>query len=91
MDHASARQKAIDHLTAVMADCNDALGAADVWYDYAPRDRNSSQALFRETAEVARRLLSSIEAHEPIVRADWQRVMPRDDAWKAVYKLLVAE
>lgn len=91
MDKASARQKAIDHLTTVVADCNEALAASDVWQDYSPRDRAKSMALFRETGEVANRLLAGLQNDEPVARADWQRVMPRDDQWRDAYKAIFAE
>ena len=90
IDKASARQKAIDHLTALVADCTEALGASDVWADYSPRDRTRSMALFHETRDVAKRLLKALQAGDPIARADWQRVMPRDPQWAEAYKAICA-
>lgn len=52
----------MDHLATRVAECNDALGASDIWADYAPRDRAKSLALFKETRDVASRLLSSLQA-----------------------------
>jgi hypothetical protein len=91
MDKPTARQQAIDHLTKVVADCTEAIGASDVWADYSPHDRTRSLALFHETRDVAKRLLANLAAGEPVGRGDWQRAMPRDDQWTAVYKALRAQ
>ncbi|HET6879527.1 MAG TPA: hypothetical protein VFI31_05210 [Pirellulales bacterium] len=91
MDRSSARQRAIDHLTTLVADCTDALGAADIWVDYSPRDREKSLALFQETRDVASRLLANLKADEPLSRADWQRVIPPDSRWSEVYKALFSD
>lgn len=91
MDPAAARAKAIDHLTTLVADCESALGASDIWQDYAPRDRTMSLALFRQTRDVARRLLENLKGGEPGARADWQRVMPHDETWKGVFKAIFAD
>jgi hypothetical protein len=91
MDPAAARAKAIDHLTTLVADCDSALGATDIWQDYAPQDRAKSLALFRQTREVAGRLLGNLKDGEPATRADWQRVMPRDPSWKDVFKAIFAD
>jgi hypothetical protein len=88
MDRASARHRAIEYLTTVVADCTDALGAADIWADYPPRDREKSLALFQEKRDVAGRLLANLKADEPIARADWKRVIPSDAGWTDVYKAL---
>lgn len=88
MDRASARQRAIDHLTTLVADCNDALGAADIWVDYAPEDRATSLALFRETRDVACRLLGNLQADLALSQTDWRRVIPPGSEWADVYKVL---
>jgi hypothetical protein len=90
MDSAAARQKVIDHLTTLVADSNEALGASDVWQDYSPRDRAKSLALFQETRDVAGRLLANVQANEPPSRADWRRVMPADAQWSEIYKTVAA-
>lgn len=90
MNKAAARQKAIDRLTTLVADANEALGASDIWQDYSPRDRAKSLALFQETRDVASRLLASIQEDEPIARADWRRVMPADSDWNDIYKAISA-
>jgi hypothetical protein len=91
METTVARQTVINHLTTLVSDCKEALAATDTWQDYAPRDRARSLALFREKQEVASRLLQAIENDEPAVRADWRRVMPRDDQWNAVFKAIFVE
>ena len=91
MDKASARKRAIDHLTTLVANCTEALGATDIWADYEPRDRIRSQGLFRETRDVANRLLAALEADGAISRADWQRVMPHEAEWNDVFKVLQAQ
>ncbi|HWB11672.1 MAG TPA: hypothetical protein VG826_20745 [Pirellulales bacterium] len=91
MGPAAARAKAIDHLTTLVADCDSALGATDIWQDYSPRDRAKSLALFRETREVATRLLENLKNGEPAARADWQRVMPHEAAWNEVLKAIFAD
>lgn len=88
MDRAAARQRAIDHLTALVADCNDALSAADIWADYAPEDRVTSLALFRETRDAADRLLGSLQAGLALSQSDWRRVIPPGSEWADVYKTL---
>ncbi|HEX7378747.1 MAG TPA: hypothetical protein VF278_16620, partial [Pirellulales bacterium] len=88
MDRAAARQRAIDHLTALVADCNDALGAADIWADYAPEDRAISLALFRETRDAADRLLGNLQADLALSQSDWRRVIPPGSEWADVYKAL---
>lgn len=90
MDKEVARQKASDHLTKLVADCHDALGASDVWYDYSPSERSKSLALFRETSDLAGRLLASLEDGGPVARADWRRVMPHETQWNDIYKALFA-
>ena len=91
MDPTAARAKAIEHLTTLVADCESALGASEIWQDYSPRDRTMSLALFRQTRDVASRLLESLKSGEPGARADWQRVMPHDEAWKGVFKAIFAD
>jgi hypothetical protein len=91
MDPAAARAKAIDHLIALVADCESAIGATDIWQDYPPRDRAKSLALFRERREVANRLLGNLKNGEPLARGDWQRVMPQDAEWKDVFKAIFAD
>ncbi|HVX15131.1 MAG TPA: hypothetical protein VHC22_28320 [Pirellulales bacterium] len=91
MDQASAREKAINHLTTVVADCTDALGATDIWVDYSPMVRAKSLALFQETRDVASRLLASLQADEPVSRADWKRVMPPGAKWADIFKVLRAD
>lgn len=88
MNPNAARVKAIDHLTTLIADCDSALGATDIWQDYPPRDRFQSLALFREKREVANRLLLHLKQDEPLARADWHRVMPHDEAWKNVFRAI---
>lgn len=90
MDKVSARKRAIEHLTKLVADCTEALGATDIWADYAPRDRIRSQGLYRETRDVASRLLAGLEADAAISKADWQRVMPHEAEWTDVFKALHA-
>jgi hypothetical protein len=91
METTIARQKVIDHLTKLVADCNEAQAATDIWLDYSPRDRSRSLALFRETRDIASRLLHNIENNEPAARADWRRVMPRDDDWNKLFKVIFVE
>lgn len=91
MDRATARQRTMEHLATLVADCNDALGAADIWADYAPRDRAKSLALFRETRDVAGRLLAGLTGDEPLLQADWRRVIPPGPEWADVYKALFSQ
>ena len=91
METTVARQKVIDHLTKLVADCNEALAATDVWLDYTPRDRARSLALFREKRDIASRLLHNIENDEPATRADWRRVMPPGDDWHKLFKVIFVE
>lgn len=91
MDRASARQRAMDHLTTLVADCNDALGASDIWADYAPRDRAKSLALFQETRDVAGRLLRSLQDGLTLSPTDWRRVIPPGPEWTDVYKALFSQ
>lgn len=91
MERASARQRAIDYLTTLVADCNDALGASDIWADYAPHDRAKSLALFRETRDVAGRLLSSLQADLALSQTDWRRVIPPGPEWADVYRALFSQ
>lgn len=88
MDRALARQRAINHLAEVVADCDDALAAADIWADYEPHDRATSLALFRETRDVAGRLLSNLQADLPPSQTDWRRVIPPGPEWAEVYRAL---
>jgi hypothetical protein len=91
METTLARQTVIDHLTQIVADCNEALAATDVWRDYPARDRARSLFLFRETRDVASRLLHNIQNEEPVARADWRRVMPRDDQWNKLFRIIFVE
>ncbi len=81
----------MDHLATRVAECNDALGASDIWADYAPRDRAKSLALFKETRDVASRLLSSLQAGLALSPTDWRRVMPPGTEWADVYKALLSQ
>jgi hypothetical protein len=91
VDKASTRKRAVEHLTKLVEDCTEALGATDIWADYEPRDRIRSQGLFSETRDVANRLLAALEADAAISRADWQRVMPHEAEWNDVFKILHAQ
>jgi hypothetical protein len=91
METTIARQTVVNHLTMIVADCNEALAATDVWQDYPPRDQARSLALFRETRDVASRLLHNIENDESATRGDWRRVMPRDEQWDSLFKIIFAD